>query len=100
MSIHCPLNTRQIVDEYFIENRTRLLDVAAFLDRIDRSREGRQADDFRMRAFREGLRELVSAEPGRIERVQMILSDPTTEPREHLDRKGAYGAFKPPEEVL
>jgi hypothetical protein len=53
-----------------------------------------------MRAFRQGLRELVSDEPGRTERVQMILSDPTTEPREQLDRKGAFGAYKPVEEVL
>lgn len=100
MSIECPMNKRQLVDEYFIENRTRLLDVAAFLDRLDRSHEGQESDDFRMRAFRQGLRELVSDEPGRIERVQMILSDPTTEPRERLDRKGAYGAYKPAEEIL
>jgi hypothetical protein len=100
MSINCPLNARQVVDEYFIENRTRLLDIAAFLDRIDRSADGHQEDDFRVRAFRLGLRQLISDEPGRIERVQMILSDPTTEPREHLDRKGAFGAFKPVEEVL
>jgi hypothetical protein len=100
MSILCPMNARRLVDEYFIENRTRLLDVAAFLDRLDRSKDGQQADDFRMRAFRQGLRELVSDEPGRTERVQMILSDPTTEPREQLDRKGAFGAYKPVEEVL
>ncbi len=99
MSIQCPMNTRQLVDEYFIENRTRLLDLAAFLDRLDRSNEGQAPDDFRIRAFRQGLRELISDEPGRIERVQMLLSDPTTEPREALDRKGAYGAYKPVEEV-
>lgn len=93
MSIKCPMNGRQLVDEYFIENRTRLLDVAAFLDRLDRANEGGEADDFRMRAFRQGLRELLSDEPGRIERVQMILSDPTAEPRENLGRKSAYGAF-------
>lgn len=100
MSIQCPMNTRQLVDEYFIENRNRLLDLAAFLDRLDRSKDGRPADDFRMRAFRLGLRELLSGESGRTERVQMILSDPTTEPREQLDRKGAYGAYNPPEEAL
>ena len=100
MSINCPLNTRQLVDEYFIENSTRLLDLAAFLDRLDRSKDGQQAEDFRIRAFRQGLRELLSDEPGRIERVQMILSDPTTEPREYLDRKAAFGAYKPVGEVL
>jgi len=99
MSIKCPLNTRQLVDEYFIENRTRLLDLAAFLDRLDRTNDSQQADDFRITAFRKGLRELVSDEPGRIERVQMLLSDPTAEPRERLDRKGAYGAYNPAGEV-
>jgi hypothetical protein len=93
------MNTRQLVDEYFIENRTRLLDLAAFLDRLDRSQEGPQADDFRIQAFRAGLRELVSDAPGRTERVQMLLSDPTTEPRAHLDRKGAFGAYNRNSEV-
>lgn len=100
MSINCPMNKQQLVNEYFIENRTRLLDIAAFLDRLDRSDEDHRGDDFRIRAFRQGLRELVSDEPGRIERVQMLLSDPTAEPRERLDRKAAYGAYKPVEEVL
>lgn len=99
MSIKCPMDKRQLVDEYFIENRTRLLDLAAFLDRLDRSNQNGQADDFRMLAFRQGLRELLSEEPGRIERVQMLLSDPTAEPREKLDRKGAFGAFNPAQEV-
>jgi hypothetical protein len=93
------MDKRQLVDEYFIENRTRLLDLAAFLDRLDRSNQNGQADDFRMLAFRQGLRELLSEEPGRIERVQMLLSDPTAEPREKLDRKGAFGAFNPAQEV-
>src|SRR6476646_7026039 len=45
----CPLTTGQIVDEYFIENRTRLLELAAFLERIDRSADGGDArGDFRM----------------------------------------------------
>jgi hypothetical protein len=91
------MNTRQLADEYFIENRTRLLDLAAFLDRLDRS--GPTGDDFRIQAFRAGLRELVSDQPGRIERVQMLLSDPSAEPRELLDRKGAYGAYNPAREV-
>jgi len=100
MSVKCPLSTRQLIDEYFIENRTRLLDVAAFLDRLDRSKDGQDpATDFRMRAFRDGLRELLSEDSGRIERVQMILSDPTTEPREQLDRKGAFGAYNSGQEV-
>jgi len=99
MSIQCPMNGRQLVDEYFIENRTRLLDLAAFLDRLDRADAGRENDDFRMRALREALRELLSDEPGRIERVEMILSDPTTEPADNPRRKSAYGAYNAAEYV-
>ena len=55
----CPLSTRQIADEYFIENRHRLLDIAAFLDRLDRSQDGQEpAKDFRLRAFQQALKVL------------------------------------------
>ncbi len=88
----CPLTQRQLIDEYFMEQRNKVLDVAAFLDRMDRATARDGEDDFRYVAFRETLRELCSAEPGRVERVQMILSDQTTEPLAMLDRKAAYGA--------
>ena len=35
-----PLTATELVDEYFIENRTKLLDIAAFLDRLDRADPG------------------------------------------------------------
>jgi hypothetical protein len=44
------------VDEYFIENRTRVLEIAAFLDRLDRAGEQGEELAFRMRAFGEALR--------------------------------------------
>ena len=96
MNGRTPLSTPRIIEEYFIENRTRMLDIAAFLDRLDRSSDGASSSaDFRVRALRDCLLELVSDEPGRVERMQLILSDPTTEPREAPDRKGAYGAYDP-----
>lgn len=89
-----PLTTRQLVDEYFIENRHRLLDIAAFLDRLERSADGQDAaSDFRVQAFHEALRLLSDGKPERARRAQMIFSDPTVEPRPALDRKAAYGAF-------
>lgn len=91
-AIASPLTQRQLIDEYFMEHRTKVLDVAAFLDRLDRAAERDAEDDFRYVAFRETLRELVSDAPNRVERVQMILSDRTTEPLAELDRKAAYGA--------
>ncbi len=97
----CPLSTRQIADEYFIENRHRLLDIAAFLDRIERSQDGEDpANDFRLRAFRQALVLLVDQNPDHLRRILMSFSDPTTEPRVKLDRKAAYGAYNPSLEVL
>jgi hypothetical protein len=87
-----PLSARELVDEYFIENRTRLLEVAAFLDRLDRADAQYAGRDFRMKAFGEALAAL--ARPGgRLDAIQMILSDPRTEPLDALDRKSALGAY-------
>jgi hypothetical protein len=88
----CPLTGSQIVDEYFIENRTRLLEIAAFLDRVDRVDHESADKDFRMQVFRDAVDAL--ATPGdRLNRIQMLLSDPTTDPLDRLDRKSALGAY-------
>lgn len=89
----CPMTGRQLVDEYFIENRKKLLDIAAFLDRLDRAIDQSAWEDFRVRAFREALQVLNSEEPGRTKRIQMLLSDPTKEPLAKLDQKNACGAY-------
>jgi hypothetical protein len=92
MTTRSPLTPRELVDEYFIENRTRLLEIAAFLDRLDRSDAAYAREDFRMKAFTEALTRV--AEGGdRLDRLQMLFSDPTTEPLEALDRKSAHGAY-------
>lgn len=97
----CPLTTRQIVDEYFIENRHKVLDIAAFLDRLERSQDGQDPDgDFRIQAFRKALALLNENTPDRLRRIHTIFSDPTTEPREKTDRKSAWGAYNPSLEVL
>ena len=92
-AVSSPLTRSQLVDEYFIENRTKLLDLAAFLDRLDRAGDENGARDFRMQAFHEALQALCSDTPSRITQVQMIFSDPTTEPLEKLDQKSARGAY-------
>ena len=92
--IPSPKTGRELVDEYFIENRTRLLEIAAFLDRLDRAQPGMAERDFRARAFREALAVLAGADDtSRVERIQMLFSDPTTEPLERLDQKSARGAY-------
>ena len=93
----CPLTQQQLVEEYFIEHRTKILDIAAFLDRLDRSSRRDAEDDFRLAAFRQALQALCSEAPARLDRIQMIFSDPTVELLPHLDRKSAYGAYRGPE---
>jgi len=86
-----PLTSSRLIDEYFIENRTKLLDIAAYLDRLDRA--GGAGRDFRMEAFAAALDALRASGPSRTERVQLVFSDPTREPREVLDQKSASGAY-------
>jgi hypothetical protein len=75
-----------------MESRTKILDIAAFLDRLDRSVSEDGRDDFRIVAMKHAMEELNSQVPGRIERVLMIFSDQNTELLDELDRKAAYGA--------
>ena len=96
--IASPKTGRELVDEYFIENRTRLLEIAAFLDRLDRTDPTLAQKDYRARAFHEALALLGAPASGspadtRVQRIQMLLSDPTTEPQEQLDVKSARGAY-------
>ncbi len=92
MSAISPLSPRELVDEYFIENRTKLLEIAAFLDRLDRADPGYAARDFRMKAFSEALAGLALTS-NRLDYIQLLLSDPRTTPLDALDRKSALGAY-------
>jgi len=87
-----PLSPRELVDEYFIENRTKVLEIAAFLDRLDRADPSYASRDFRMRAFAEALAGL-SRTGGRVDHIQQLLSDPREGPLDALDRKSALGAY-------
>jgi hypothetical protein len=86
-----PLGPTALVDEYFIENRNRLIEVAAFLDRLDRA--GGATRDFRMQVLAEAIAVLGGTSPNRVAEIQMLLSDPHVEPLTALDRKGAVGAY-------
>ena len=88
----CPLSQQQLIDSSFMEARTKILDIAAFLDRLDRSVSTDGADDFRIVAMRRAMEELNSSVPGRIERVLLTFSDQNTDLLDELDRKAAYGA--------
>jgi hypothetical protein len=91
----CPLARSQVVDRYFLEHRAKLIDIAAFLDRVERADPCGEGEDFRMTAFREALQILFSGEPARARRVLERLSDPTSEPIAKAGVKGASGAYNP-----
>jgi hypothetical protein len=92
MSAPSPLSPKELVDEYFIENRTKVLEIAAFLDRLDRTDPSYAALDFRMKAFAEAVAAL-TRKSHRLDTIQMLLSDPRSTPLEALDRKSALGAY-------
>ncbi|HEY3860738.1 MAG TPA: hypothetical protein VGO59_02515 [Verrucomicrobiae bacterium] len=86
------MNRQQVVDLYFMEARAKLIDLAAFLDRVDRAPG---TDDFRATALREALRELSASQPGRARRILLDLSDPTGEPAPAAGGRPATGAWRP-----
>lgn len=91
----CPLSERQQIDEFFMDNRNRVLEIAAFLDRLERAAAADAAGDFRLAAFRAALSALSSPEHGRVEHIQLIFSDQNSELLQALDQKSAFGAAKP-----
>ncbi len=84
------MTQQQVLDLYFMDARHKLIDVAAFLDRVDR---GEGEPDFRYEAFRKALEVLSSAEPGKAAAVLEAFSDPTNEPIEVATTKAACGAW-------
>lgn len=90
-----PLDASAVLDLYFIENRARLLDIASFLDRIDRH-EGAEAarQDFRYKAFARALALLDDSSGNRAAAIQLAFSDLSTEPLESAVGLKAVGAWK------
>ena len=81
-----------LVDLDFMDARARLLDLAAFLDRIDRAEQG---DDYRVEAIKDAISLLQTAGPDRAEAILLSLSDPSKEPIEAAHTQGAAGAHQP-----
>jgi len=97
--IPSPLSRDQVIDRYFLEHRAKVLDVAAYLDRLDRApgsktpAPGSEADDFRAKALRDAIALLIDGQPHRARRILEALSDPTTDPIDRAPGKGAAGAY-------
>ncbi|MST94716.1 MAG: hypothetical protein EXS33_05540 [Pedosphaera sp.] len=84
------MTRQQVLDLYFIEARAKLIDLGAFLDRVERAAG---EEDFRMTAFRAALGELSQGETSKARRVLLSFSDPTTEPIPAATTKAACGAW-------
>ncbi len=96
----CPLDARKAVDLYFMEHRAKLLDIAAFLDRLERTSGEGAGGDARIRALKQAIPLLVDGEGQRTRRILELFSDHTAEPIPvahgqgaiGVDPKGRYGA--------
>jgi hypothetical protein len=68
-----PMTAPQILNREFLEVRAKILELAASLDRLDRS-EGSAADDPRLGRVRKGLEILLSDGNDRAEQIQILFS--------------------------
>lgn len=84
------MTRQQVLDLYFLDARHKLVEIAAFLDRVERA-GGK--DDFRLKSFHAALGELSGGEKQKAKRVLLTFSDPTTKPVDKAESKGACGAW-------
>lgn len=92
----CPAPRSKVLDLYFLDHRAKVLDIAAYLDRLDRAKD--DGDDFRIEAFQLVIDILADGNGDRARRVLEMLSDHSTEPIDSAEgMKGAHGAPTPSE---
>jgi hypothetical protein len=80
-----------LVDLGFMDSRSKLIDLAAFLDRVQRAG---QEGDFRVQALKNAISLLSQDKPQRAKDVLLSFSDPSVEPIAKATMQGAIGAFK------
>ena len=88
-----PENEINLIDHGFMASRAKLLDIAAFLDRVERSG---QARDYRVDAFCEAIKQLEQPGADRVRRILEALSDPSQDPIPEAHTQGAAGAYEGP----
>jgi hypothetical protein len=70
-----PLPAARVLDQFFLDARSRVLDLAAVLDRLDRGADATAAAaDPRVERLRKALLILLESGPGRAERLQRTFS--------------------------
>jgi hypothetical protein len=82
------MTKQKILDLSFLDARHKLVEIAAFLDRVERA-DGE--DDFRLKSFRAALGKL--KKKNKAKAVLLAFSDPTTKPIAKAQSKGACGAY-------
>ena len=83
---------KELLDLQFIDARHKLIDIAAFLDRIQRHPGD---EDYRFIALKSALPILLSDRPDRARAVLESFSDHTPEITESAPFQGAFGAALP-----
>ena len=91
MTNWAPPQSVNLVDLGFMDARSKLIDLAAFLDRVQRAG---QDGDFRVQALKQALALLEQDEPHRAKQVLLSFSDPSIEPIPAATVQGAIGAYK------
>lgn len=91
MSTWTPPATVNLPDLGFMDARSKLIDLAAFLDRVQRAG---QEDDFRVQALKRAIQLLHDDKPQRAKEVLLSFSDPSTEPIAKATMQGAIGAHR------
>jgi hypothetical protein len=84
------MTRQQLLDLYFLDARSKLIDLAAFLDRLDRA-DG--PADFRLQSLLRASQALHDQGRSRAEQVLLTLSDPTPDPIPAATTKAACGAW-------
>ncbi len=84
------MTKQQVLDLYFLDARHKLIEIAAFLDRIERA-SGK--DDFRLKSFRDALAKLDGKKKNKAKNILLAFSDLTTQPIAKAQSKGAVGAY-------
>jgi hypothetical protein len=70
---------RKLLGDQFLEMRWRCLSLAADMDRLERSDAGAMRSDPQISSLREAMAIIMSPEPDRAERLQMLFSDQSRE---------------------
>ena len=84
------MTRQQVLDLYFLDARHKLIEIAAFLDRVERAKG---QDDFRIKAFRTAVNRIKGSGKEKAKRVLLTFSNPTSKPIPAATTKAACGAW-------